>query len=94
LGAGVSFFSGSRPGSGSTALERTGPPARLTLISPPYSMTSTPKAYAIRRKNRLRRPVLSTKTGAGTSTEITSVARTSVATKCGFSGSCEVTRRA
>jgi hypothetical protein len=33
-----------RSGSGRIALELTGPPARLTLISPPYSMHRPPKA--------------------------------------------------
>jgi hypothetical protein len=70
---GTGFGSRSSPGSGSTALDRTGPPARLTAIRPPYSMTSTPKAYASRRSIRLRRPVLSTKTGAGAGTASTSV---------------------
>jgi hypothetical protein len=57
-------------------------------------MTSAPNAYAIRRNSRLRRPVLSTNTGAGAATEITSVGGMSAAAICGFSGSCEVTRRA
>ncbi len=34
-GALASAAGGSSPGSGSTALERTGPPARLTLMRPP-----------------------------------------------------------
>jgi hypothetical protein len=85
---------GSSPGNGSTALDRTGPPARLTLIRPPYIMTRAPNAYARRRSSRLRRPVVSTNTGAGGATEITSVSGMSRSTDCGFSGSCEVTRRA
>jgi hypothetical protein len=93
-GALSSFSAGSRPGSGRTALERTGPPARLTLIRPPYIMTRAPNAYATRRNSRLRRPVLSTNTGAGEATEITSVSGLSGSADCGFSGSCEVTRRA
>jgi hypothetical protein len=92
---GLSSAAGSSsPGRGSTALERTGPPARLTLISPPYSMTSAPNAYASRRNRRLRRPVLSTNTGAGAATAITSVSGLSATADCGFTGSCEVTRRA
>jgi hypothetical protein len=93
-GGAFGSFAGSSPGSGSTALDRTGPPARLTLIKPPYSMTSAPKAYARRRSNRLRRPVLSTKTGAGVDTEITSVSGMSASMNCGFFGCCEFTRRA
>jgi hypothetical protein len=94
-GAGFGSLGGSaRPGSGNTALERTGPPARLTLISPPYIITSAPKAYASRRSNRLRRPVLSTKTGAGVDTEITSVSGMSASMNCGFLCCCEFTRRA
>jgi hypothetical protein len=57
-------------------------------------MTSTPNPYAVRRSNRLRRPVLSTNTGAGVATEITSVSGPSDVAKCGSSGSCFVTRRA
>jgi hypothetical protein len=94
-GAGFGSLGGSaRPGSGSTALERTGPPARLTLIRPPYIITTAPKAYASRRSNRLRRPVLSTKTGAGADTEITSVSGMSASMNCGLLCCCEFTRRA
>ncbi len=55
-------------------------------------MTSPPKPYASRRNSRLRRPVVSTNTGAGGATEITSVSGFSCSANCGFSGSCEVTR--
>jgi hypothetical protein len=89
-----SFGGSARPGSGRTALERTGPPARLTLIRPPYIITSTPNAYASRRNNLLRRPVLSTKTGAGAETEITSVSGMSASMNCGFACCCAFTRRA
>ncbi|NMO50298.1 hypothetical protein HH310_03705 [Actinoplanes sp. TBRC 11911] len=89
-----SFGGSARPGSGSTALERTGPPARLTLIRPPYIITRTPNAYASRRSNRLRRPVLSTKTGAGAETEITSVSGMSASMNCGLLCCCAFTRRA
>jgi hypothetical protein len=88
------FGGSARPGSGRTALERTGPPARLTLIRPPYIITSAPKAYASRRSSRLRRPVLSTKTGAGVDTEITSVSGMSASMNCGFLCCCAFTRRA
>jgi hypothetical protein len=57
-------------------------------------MTSTPKAYASRRSIRLRRPVLSTNTGAGAETAITSVSGTSSSAEVELSGCCEVTRRA
>jgi hypothetical protein len=57
-------------------------------------MTSTPNAYASRRNSRLRRPVLSTKTGAGAATAITSVSGLSGSAEFGFSRCCEVTRRA
>jgi hypothetical protein len=57
-------------------------------------MTSTANPYASRRSNLLRRPVLSTKTGAGADTAITSVSGISGSAKCEFSGCSEVTRRA
>jgi hypothetical protein len=57
-------------------------------------MTITPKAYASRRSIRLRRPVLSTNTGAGDETAITSVSGMSSSAEVGLSGCCEVTRRA
>jgi len=55
-------------------------------------MTSAPNAYASRRSRRLRRPVLSTNTGAGAAMVITSVSGLAGSVECGFSGSCEVTR--
>jgi hypothetical protein len=57
-------------------------------------MTITPNAYASRRSNLLRRPVVSTNTGAGAATAITSVSGISVSAAVAFSGCCEVTRRA
>jgi hypothetical protein len=57
-------------------------------------MTTAPNAYASRRSIRLRRPVLSTKTGAGAETAITSVSGISGSAEGEFSGCCEVTRRA
>jgi hypothetical protein len=57
-------------------------------------MTITLKAYASRRSNLLRRPVLSTNTGAGAETAITSVSGISGSAEGDFSGCCEVTRRA
>ncbi|MFI6075261.1 hypothetical protein ACIA5C_27245 [Actinoplanes sp. NPDC051343] len=57
-------------------------------------MTITPNAYASRRSNLLRRPVVSTNTGAGAATAITSVSGISVSAEVEFSGCCEVTRRA
>jgi hypothetical protein len=57
-------------------------------------MTITLNAYASRLSNRPRRPVLSTNTGAGAGTAITSVSGTSVSAEGEFSGCCEVTRRA
>jgi hypothetical protein len=57
-------------------------------------MTITLKAYASRRSNLLRRPVLSTNTGAGAETAITSVSGIWGSAEGDFSGCCEVTRRA
>jgi hypothetical protein len=86
--------SSSRSGSGRTALELTGPPARLTLTSPPYTMQRAPKPYATFRSMRRRRPVESTNTGEGCATTITSVSGVSTSAIGGFWGSCNVTSRA
>jgi hypothetical protein len=57
-------------------------------------MTITPNAYESRRSNRLRRPVVSTNTGAAAETAITSVSGISESAEDELSGCCEVTRRA
>jgi hypothetical protein len=57
-------------------------------------MTSTPNAYASRRSILLRRPVLSTKTGAGALTASTSVSGMSRSADGELSDCCDVTRRA
>jgi hypothetical protein len=70
LGEGVGETGGaSQVSAGSTngmiVSGRTGPPAKLMPTIMVYATPARPRAYAVRRNHRLRRPLGSTKTGDG-----------------------------